>query len=135
MESDFSMGPQQSKGLLLLHCYPRSAKSCHFLPRIEFAYAFSTWSCFAAASSENSNVNSKRIFFNADLVRPHFALKLQFAAVFSLQHCTADSSTTGGNEKKMLEHEHVIGQLAIPLPTSLVAERDLLFAFLNTKCF
>ena len=87
------------------------------------------------ASSENPNVNSKRIFFNADLVRPHFALKLQFAAVFSLQHCTADSSTTGGNEKKMLEHEHVIGQLAIPLPTSLVAERDLLFAFLNTKCF
>ena len=40
------------------------------------------------ASSENPNVNSKRIFFNADLVRPHFALKLQFAA-FSLQHCTA----------------------------------------------
>lgn len=73
------------------------------------------------ASSENPNVNSNRIFFNADLVRPHFALKLQFAA-FSLQHCTAasNSSTTGGNEKKMLEHEHVIGQLAIPLPTSLV---------------
>lgn len=73
------------------------------------------------ASSENPNVNSKRIFFNADLVRPHFALKLQFAAFSLQQHCTAasDSSTTGGNEKKMLEHEHVIGQLAIPLPTSL----------------